>query len=141
MRLITLHMTVTCIHSWHAYGHGLLSFSYMTLLVMITIYICVYFILYMNGGTPVLCEPLPLQSPLPNNEYMAVTDSGPMKYDFSDKYGCYLIRQFQYMKNDVMHYTAVNCPKVNISCKYFQLPTLLLHPSDFEKHIMPFFSL
>ena len=32
-----LHMTMVYMHSWHAYGHGILPLSYMTLLIINTI--------------------------------------------------------------------------------------------------------
>ena len=50
-KLIALNMLVTYIHNWHTYGHGLFSLSYVTLLVIITIYMCTSLILYIDGGT------------------------------------------------------------------------------------------
>ena len=47
-KLIVLHTALTYIHSWHAYGGGLFLLSHMTLLVIITLYICTCLTLYIN---------------------------------------------------------------------------------------------
>ena len=62
--LAVLHMTMVYTHNWHAYGHGLFSLSYMTILVVNNICINTCLILYTNRGTTVLCKLL-LLHPLP----------------------------------------------------------------------------